>query len=154
MFARFFFPAAIVLAIALIAGYFLEHKAQSPAQDLSNSTASSSYAYTNASEDMIFVTTPKPNQSTTGTIVIKGFARGTWFFEASFPIEVRNDRGLTIGEGQGRADTDWMTKNFVPFTAEVNLSLYNGPATIVLKKDNPSGDPARDASLSFPVVIE
>jgi hypothetical protein len=117
--------------------------------------ANASYSYANASEDMIFITSPKPGENVTSTIVIKGFARGTWYFEAVFPVVVENAGGMVIGEGQGKAEGDWTTNSFVPFTAEVDLKTpYTGVAQVVLKKDNPSGDPSRDASISFPVVIQ
>jgi len=42
----------------------------------------------------------------------------------------------------------------VPFTAQVTVEDYSGPATLVLLKDNPSGLPENDDSVSFSVVIQ
>ena len=117
--------------------------------------ATSVFRYINASQDDIFLISPQPGESVTTTIPLHGFARGPWYFEATFPVEVRDANGKVIGSSQAKAQSDWMTESFVPFTAELDLKvLYNGAATIVLKKDNPSGDPSKDATLSFPVMIQ
>jgi hypothetical protein len=48
-----------------------------------------------------------------------------------------------------------MTEEFVPFKLQVRVpESYIGPATIILKKDNPSGEVQFDASISFPINIE
>jgi hypothetical protein len=48
-----------------------------------------------------------------------------------------------------------MTANFIPFRANLKIpTSYIGPATVVLKKDNPSGLPEHEASISFPITIE
>ena len=156
--AKFFLLIIVVAGILLFAGYAFKQGFGASGMGFLGTTtlpANASYSYANASEDAIFVTSPKPGQSITSTIIIKGFARGNWYFEATFPVIVENDNGLVIGEGHGNAEGDWMTSSFVPFTAEVDLKTpYTGVATIVMKKDNPSGDPAKDASLSFPVILQ
>jgi hypothetical protein len=60
---------------------------------------------------------PLPMSSNTSPITISGTARGNWFFEGSFPISIVNWDGLIIGEGIAQAQGEWMTENFVPFTA-------------------------------------
>jgi hypothetical protein len=156
---RFFIAAVALLGFLSVPWYILTHRhpaavaaTSTPAAETANP---SSATYQNATEKDIFVHAPHPGQSLTQSFVVTGYARGTWFFEAVFPVEVRNKKDVVIGTAQGRADSDWMTTDLVPFTAEINLkALYNGPATIVLRKDNPSGDPARDASISIPVMIQ
>jgi hypothetical protein len=90
-------------------------------------------------------------------VKLSGKARGTWYFEASFPIDVVDWDGRIIGQGVAQANGDWMTEDFVPFTASIKFenatSTYSKKATLVLKKDNPSGDRERDASLEVPVVL-
>jgi hypothetical protein len=111
--------------------------------------------YSNASADMIQVELPYPGAVTGKEFTIIGKARGYWFFEASFPVELRSMDGNILGGGVATAVGDWMTEDFVPFTAEMQTpSAFVGPAILILKKDNPSGDPARDASISFPITIE
>ena len=110
--------------------------------------------YTKASADLIRVTLPHPGAVTGKTFTITGEARGTWYFEASFPIEIRRKDGTVLTTVVAQAQAPWMTQNFVPFTAPVSVpASYTGPATIVLKKDNPSGLPENDASMSFPITI-
>ena len=117
--------------------------------------ANPTYSYNNTSESMIFITSPKPGDNMTSTVIIKGFALGAWYFEGVFPVVVENDTGMEIAEGQGKANGDWTSQGFVPFTAEVDVKApYTGNATVVLKKDNASGDPSHDASVSFPVIFQ
>jgi hypothetical protein len=86
---------------------------------------------------------------------VMGKARGTWYFEASFLVQVLDKEGNVLFAAPAQAQGDWMTTEFVPFKADVKISAnYIGPATLVLKKDNPSGLPANDASVSLPITIE
>jgi len=111
--------------------------------------------YDRASSDLIRVSLPTPGAVTGKKFKIVGEARGVWFFEASFPIKVLAADGTTLAIGIAQAEDEWMTENFVPFSADITIpATYIGPATIVLQKDNPSGDPAHDASASFPITIE
>ena len=110
--------------------------------------------------NLIRLTSPRPNQTVKSPIIITGEARGNWFFEASFPVSITNWDGLIIGEGIATAQGDWMTEDFVPFTATLNFNststatVYSRKATLILKKDNPSGLPEHDDALEIPVVIE
>lgn len=114
-----------------------------------------SITYKNASADNIVVDLPFPGAVTGKTFKVMGKARGTWFFEASFPIELLDVNGKVIAIGIAQAQDEWMTENFVPFEAEIKApATYIGPATLVLKKDNPSGLPENEASASFPITIE
>ena len=95
-----------------------------------------------------------------GAVVSTGFAvsgkaPGNWYFEASFPIQVRDENGNVIGRTHANAQGDWMTENLVSFTAVVNIEGgYKGSATLILLRDNPSGLPENDDSVSIPVVIK
>jgi hypothetical protein len=101
---------------------------------------------------LIRVTVPTTGASVSSPISVQGTARGTWYFEASFPIVVLNSEGVEIGHGIATAKEDWMTMNFVPFEGSIVLSgAPTETGTIVFKKDNPSGDPALDLSYSVPV---
>ncbi|PIY93117.1 MAG: hypothetical protein COY69_03365 [Candidatus Magasanikbacteria bacterium CG_4_10_14_0_8_um_filter_32_14] len=106
--------------------------------------------------DKIVLENPLPNQIITSPITIKGKARGTWFFEASFPVVLTNWDGLIIAQGIATAKSDWMTTEFVPF--EVTLTFetptYKNNGSLILKKDNPSGLPENDAALEIPVFFD
>lgn len=113
--------------------------------------------YQNASADYIRVELPTPGAVTGKEFTIRGEARGSWFFEASFPIEILDQSGevITTVLGTPRDGAEWMTSQFVPFSAQVSLpSTYMGPATIVLIRDNASGLPEHDRSMAFPITVE
>jgi hypothetical protein len=113
--------------------------------------------YLNASADLITVTNPTPGSVTGKEFTVMGQARGTWYFEASFPIEVRDTAGnlLASGIGQPLGGADWMTEEFVPFSAEITVpESFIGEAVLILKNDNPSGLPENARSVSFPFTIE
>ncbi len=102
---------------------------------------------------MIEVSSPLANAQITSPLTIIGRARGGWYFEASFPIELRNQNNVLIGNAIAQAQSDWMTANFVPFMTV--LAFPHQPAgstgTLVFKKDNPSGEPQNDDSITVPV---
>lgn len=111
--------------------------------------------YVNATADQIVVENPFPGAVTGKTFMVLGKARGSWYFEASFPIELVDTNGKTIAMGIATAKKDWMTANFVPFSAEISAPTnFIGKATLILRKDNPSGLPEHDSSISFPITVE
>jgi hypothetical protein len=68
---------------------------------------------------------------------------------------VRDSSGNLLTTVVAQADGEWMTTEFVPFAAEVTVDeSFIGEAVLTLKKDNPSGLPENDASMSFPFTIE
>jgi hypothetical protein len=108
-------------------------------------------------ENLIRVFTPLVSSEVTSPIIVTGEARGTWFFEASFPISVVNWDGLIIGEGYATAQGEWMTEEFVPFVGVITYNLpvdsYSRNGTIIFRKDNPSGLPEHDDALEIPVRL-
>jgi len=92
--------------------------------------------------------------SVTSPLTITGKAKGNWFFEASFPVKVEDASGTVLAQGIAKAQGDWMTTDYVPFTATLTFSK---PSTktgrIVFKKDNPSGLPENDAYYIVPVTF-
>jgi hypothetical protein len=105
--------------------------------------------------DLIRITSPRPGETVSGTITITGEARGTWFFEASFPIHLEDAQGNKVTTVVAQAQGEWMTENFVPFAATLQIpSTTTGPATLVLEKDNPSGLPEHAEELRVPIVIQ
>jgi len=106
--------------------------------------------------DLIFLDSPRPNQTIKSPLAIKGQARGFWFFEADFPVVLTDWDGLIIGEGIAVAQGEWMTEEFVPFTAEIKFEVpeYKNNGTLILQKDNPSGSPENDDALEIPVFFE
>lgn len=103
--------------------------------------------------DLIQIAGIANGQTITNPLTIKGQARGAWYFEASFPIELRNASGAVVAATVAQAQGDWMTEQFVPFTATLIFPSTSSSVagTLVLKKDNPSGEPQFDDALEIPV---
>ena len=103
-------------------------------------------------DERIRVTVPLPNATVGSPLTIRGEARGNWYFEASFPVRLRDGNGKELAVAPAQAQGEWMTTEFVPF--EVTLT-FTAPetetGTLILEKDNPSGLPEHDASISIPV---
>ena len=90
----------------------------------------------------VVVDQPKENASVSSSFTVSGKAPGNWFFEASFPIQIRDENNNVIGRSFATAQGEWMTTELVPFTATVSVEGgYKGPATLILLRDNPSGLP-------------
>ncbi|HSE56469.1 MAG TPA: Gmad2 immunoglobulin-like domain-containing protein [Candidatus Paceibacterota bacterium] len=107
---------------------------------------------TTGKENLIVVTTPTPNQEITSPVTISGRARGNWYFEASFPIEVLDANGKQLGIAPAQAQGEWMTEEFVPFSLTLPFTKpTTETGTIVLHKDNASGEPQFDDELRIPV---
>ncbi|HVU79840.1 MAG TPA: Gmad2 immunoglobulin-like domain-containing protein [Candidatus Paceibacterota bacterium] len=106
-------------------------------------------------QDLIRVTTPAPGGTAGSPLAVSGEARGTWYFEASFPYELRDASGNVIAQGPVQAASDWMTTDFVPFTVSISYPAQpsGSHGTLILKKDNPSGLPENEKSLTIPVVF-
>ncbi len=111
--------------------------------------------YKNANANDITVETPWPGAVTGKTFMVRGEARGPWYFEASFPVRVVDQNGTLIATVIAQAQDEWMTENFVPFSATVTVpESFMGKAFLILERDNASGLPEHDASMMFPITIE
>lgn len=97
---------------------------------------------------------PHSNAIVTSPLVVSGDARGTWYFEASFPVRLLDGNGKEIARVPAQAQSDWMTENFVPFVATLTfVPPATATGTLVLEKDNPSGLPANAGEVRIPVVF-
>ena len=104
-------------------------------------------------ELMIEVSSPLQNAQVTSPLTITGRARGGWYFEASFPIELRDSNNVLIAKTVGQAQGDWMTENFVPFTATITFPAQptGSQGMLTFKNDNPSGEPQNSMMFDVPV---
>lgn len=145
----------ILVAILLIALIFDWGRREAKAPEL-NSDASTTQSYPLISEMPIVVNNIKDNQQVSNPIKIEGKARGSWFFEAVFPIQLIDDNGNIIASTQAHAESDWATSSFVNFTAIIDYikSTSTKHALIVLSNDNPSGNPDFDQSIFIPVILK
>ena len=159
-----FIIAILLLVIAVFAWmFFVPNTAHAPTVTEITTPAVSDKPTTTKQSDVIppplheriVVNTPKSNSTVGKSFEISGEAPGNWFFEASFPIQVRDKDDNVVGRAHGNAQGEWMTEQQVKFIATVNIDgPYTGPATLILLRDNPSGLPENDDSFEVPIVIK
>ena len=154
-----------VLALAIVVGGFLLLLTPSPnpstGQELPiiDSSQQGQPTYHNATPNDIVIDLPFPGAVTGKEFSVRGKARGYWFFEGSFPVALVDKDGKELAIGLGQVEppmTNWMTEEFVTFKADLVLEDRNftGPAILIVKKDNPSGEASREASVTFPITVE
>lgn len=103
---------------------------------------------------LIKVNNPKSGQVVTNPILIEGEARGNWYFEASFPIQLLDAEGNLITSTYATAQGDWMTTDFVPFKSLVSYpATTTGSGILLIMNDNPSGLPENSKELRIPVIF-
>lgn len=110
----------------------------------------------NCKEDKIVLTSPLPGEKIDSPLLVQGRARGSWFFEGDFPVLLTNWDGLIIAQGIASAQDEWMTRDFVSFTCRLTFEppAYGQKGTLILRKDNPSDNPALDEALEIPVRFQ
>ena len=142
----------LVLAVIAIIVLFVAYKsAEAPINEVEDTI---SYSGTNA-ENLIKIDSPKPGSEITSPLIITGEARGNWYFEASFPVEVLDEDGTSLGIGPVQARGEWMTTEYVPFSGSVSFKEPKGKTgKIIFRKDNPSGLTQFDDQVSIPVSFE
>lgn len=102
--------------------------------------------------DLIKATDPRPNATIASPLTVRGAARGNWYFEASFPVELVDAEGNRLAQVPAQAQGEWMTTEFVPFTATLTFTApTSSTGTLLLHKDNPSGLPENEDVLRIPV---
>lgn len=105
----------------------------------------------------IVVSVPATGAAISSPLTVEGSARGSWYFEASFPMVLVDWDGKIIAEGIAQAQGDWMTQDFVPFKGTLTFSKPedgNTAGALILRKDNPSGMPENDAAVEVPVTFK
>lgn len=111
---------------------------------------------TSTIEFPISVEIPVMNQIVKSPIKISGKAKGNWFFEGSFPIQLVDSNGNVLGRSLATSTSDWMTTDFIPFTSELSFEKATSTtrAVLILKKDNPSGNPDLDQNIYIPLILK
>jgi len=154
-------PTIIILAVIIFMTFIFDWgRKDKTLPDLNNNIAATgtvdqNYSSTTASMPIV-VNNIKDNQTVSNPIKIEGKARGGWFFEASFPIKLVDTNGNILATTTGQAQSDWMTSDFVNFTATLEYvkSTSTSHALIVLSNDNPSGNPDLDQAIFIPVILK
>ena len=143
----------IVIVIGLVVWFgFMKKSVEAPVDTIEEITEK--ITYNNTDKEHIVVDLPLPGEVTGKEFKVVGQAKG-FYFEGSFPVDVLDSQGKILVQTYATAQDDWMVDTFVPFEANVKVpDAYTGPATLILHKDNASGLPEHDASMSFPFTIE
>lgn len=144
----------VVLAVIFLFMYGKRVQAPGAVEELSPITATTTQAQKAEIPDIIMVESPVVGAQVQSPFTLAGTARGTWYFEASFPAELRDDEGHVLWQAPVQAQSDWMTQDFVPFQAEVSFNA--GTSThgdLILHKDNPSGLPEHEQELHVPILF-
>jgi len=128
-----------VLAVIAVGGYYF----------LTNQRGSGTYP---ERPNLIKVFSIKNNDIVSSPLTVEGEARGTWYFEASFPVRLLDGNGKEIAIQPAQAQDEWMTDNYVPFKVVLTFQKpITLTGTLILQKDNPSGLPEYDDELRIPV---
>lgn len=131
-----------------------------------NKVAPDIQEHVDSKSNFINVKSPQIGDEISSPLIISGRARGTWFFEGSFPITIVDWDGRIIKESYATAvlnpndpESTWMTEEFVPFYAEIPFEVgedvlaTNTRGTIILKKANPSDLSENDDALEIPITF-
>ncbi|MBU6501002.1 MAG: GerMN domain-containing protein [Patescibacteria group bacterium] len=95
---------------------------------------------------------PQAKDTISSPIIVKGQAKGSWFFEGSFPVKIVDQDGTVLGASPATAIGAWMTTGTVPFEAVVGFAQPDSAnGTIILAKDNPSGLPENENFVIVPI---
>ena len=62
-------------------------------------------------DDLIQVDSSFASTTFVSPMTVTGTARGGWYFEASFPVELRDGNGSLLASSVAQAQGDWMTTN-------------------------------------------
>jgi len=145
----------IIIVLGVIILFMLPSGANAPTNN-NTSTTTPTGAGAAGIADLISVTFPTKGAEISNPVTITGTARGMWYFEASFPVEILDESGTSIAMVPAQAQGEWMTENFVPFSVTVSFPAQpaGSRGTLILHKDNPSGEPERDQSVIIPITFK
>lgn len=146
----------IILGIILTRDHIISKNPQN--QSFTESVADSSPIVSNNSDNnqeldnIIQVLTPHPNDVISSPLTITGKTRGSWYFEASFPVTLKDSQGTILAQAPAQAQGEWMTNDFVPFSVTLTFPQpTTNSGTLILEKDNPSGLPEHSQSFEIPI---
>lgn len=147
-----YFVVVIVLIALIGTGVYVWSVNQATAPEPTPSPSGQTTDQPAVNHPLINVSNPIVNQLVSSPLTISGEARGTWYFEATFPVQLFDATGKKIAEGSATAQDDWMTTEFVPFTVTLSFSKPSTPTgKLVLHKSNPSDLPENDDQIEIPV---
>jgi hypothetical protein len=104
--------------------------------------------------DLIQIESPAPRQVIRSPLTIRGKARGPWYFEGDFPVELQDKNRNTLATGIAKAKGRWMTRDFVPFELQLKFKAPQAePGYLLFKKANASGRPEHEQHYRLPILF-
>jgi hypothetical protein len=94
---------------------------------------------------------PLDTNAVTCPFVLTGKVPGNWFFEAEFQVRIISRTGEEITSSIASAYGDWMTEEYVDFSAEIFCPECKGNAIVILQKNNPSDLEQNDDVATFDI---
>jgi hypothetical protein len=147
----------LAIAIFLVLGCWLLwmlFKQEKP-KEIEINTISKVQEKSTSQNDLIRIGFPESGEKVGGTINVTGIARGAWYFEGEFPIYLVDSAGKKLADAPALAQGEWMTENFVPFSATLKYGVNKTTkAKLIVRKNNPSDLEGNNASVEIPVVLE
>lgn len=111
-----------------------------------------SYSYKSAKGVEAIIYTPGESDTLSSPVGIVGKVPGNWSFEAQFPVKLLDSKGNVVAQAPATVLGTWQTTTLEPFSVQLTYSSHpTGTGTLVLQKDNPSGLPSNDDSISISV---
>jgi hypothetical protein len=110
--------------------------------------------YTSQKGVTVKIYTPAINDTLVSPVIVMGEVPGNWSFEASFPVKILDAKGNVVAKATAQLLGEWMTTKLVPFSAKLTYaSAVSGNGVLLLQKDNPSGMPQNDDTVSIPIHL-
>jgi len=102
----------------------------------------------------VTISSPDLSKGIKSPLILKGQIDPSWVFEASFPIELFDNQGMSLFSGTASAP-NWTesNSNSVEFTATIKFSTTAPSGILKIKNDSPSGLPENDKAFEIPVIF-
>jgi hypothetical protein len=153
---KFIVGIGVLVVLVAVAVFVLNKppKVEAPTNGTSSTSGNEQPTeWVNPYPDQIIVSMPRPYETVTASFGVTGKVRGFWAFEANLPMKLTEPNGTLISQTYTTVQGDWMTEDFVPFSAVIDAGSYRGDALLVIMRDNASGLPEHDREIAIPVVI-
>jgi hypothetical protein len=102
--------------------------------------------------DLFILNSPKANDTVKSPLSLSGTAKGNMFFEGQFDLRIEDSNGKELGASYATSTEDWMTENYIQFTANLEFETpTTASGNLILKNSNPSDLPEYVKELIIPV---
>ena len=116
-------------------------------------TQNGSNEFTSTNGEVVRVTAPAADSAVSSPLTVTGEVKGSWSFEATFPVELVDGDRNPVAQGFATLQGDWMTTEYVPFEGTLEFAPPAGVSEgfLILRKANPSDLPENDDSVEIPI---